>query len=99
MLALLIKTKNNIFCLFFLFVLFPNYIHAQFTITENFRGGTLSSDIVKGGDAILTSGNADPVNNGWLRLTNNSTYQRGYAYINKSFPATMGINFEFEYKT
>ena len=41
---------------------------------------------VLGGTAILTSNNADPAGNGWLRLTDNTTYKAGYAYYNTPIP-------------
>ena len=85
-----------------LFVVSTHLLHAQFTITETFKGSSVGSNIILGGDpttATLTSGNVDPVNNGWLRLTNDATNQRGFAYINTPFPSSMGIFLEFEYKT
>ena len=72
---------------------------AQFTVTETFKGSALGSNIITGGSAVLTSGNADPVNDGWLRLTPSSGNQKGYAYVNSPFPSTMGVIMEFEYKT
>ena len=72
---------------------------AQFTVTETFKGSALGSNIITGGSAVLTSGNADPVNDGWLRLTPSSGIQKGYAYVNSPFPSTMGVIMEFEYKT
>lgn len=85
-----------------LFVVSTHLLHAQFTITETFKGSSVGSNIILGGDpttATLTSGIVDPVNNGWLRLTNDATNQRGFAYINTPFPSSMGIFLEFEYKT
>lgn len=75
--------------------------NAQFTITENFKGNNVGSNIIMGGnpEAYLTSGKDDPVNDGWLRLTKDAGNQRGYAYIDNSFPSTFGIYVEFEYKT
>lgn len=70
---------------------------AQFAVTEDFRGAG-NPDILIGDDAALTSGNVDPVNQGWLRLTPSETYKQGYAYINKSFPSTLGVLVDFEYK-
>lgn len=74
---------------------------AQFTITENFKGSSVGSNIILGGNptAYLTSGNPDPTNDGWLRLTKDNGSQRGYAYIDNSFPSTSGVYIEFEYKT
>lgn len=91
------------------FLFFSIQIKAQFSITENFRGNSIeSSDIILGGKgtsnglpltAYLTSGNFDPVNQGWLRLTNATPFIAGYAYINKAFPSTLGVTVEFEYKS
>lgn len=76
-------------------------LKAQFTITENFKGSSVGSNIILGGNpkAYLTSGNSDPINQGWLRLTKDDNSQRGYAYINNYFPSTLGAYIEFEYKT
>ena len=90
------------------FLFFAIQIKAQFTITENFRGSSVGSNIILGGKgtsngspftSYLTSGNVDPVNQGWLRLTNATTNLAGYAYINKAFPGTLGVTVEFEYKS
>jgi len=85
--------------LLLLFIFLSIAVHAQFTVTETFKGSALSGNIITGGSAILTSGNADPINDGWLRLTPAKTSQQGYAYVNSSFPSTMGVIMEFEYKT
>ncbi|HML66118.1 MAG TPA: T9SS type A sorting domain-containing protein [Dysgonomonas sp.] len=76
-------------------------LKAQFTITENFKKSSVGSNIVLGGNpkAYLTSGNPDPVNEGWLRLTKDDNSQRGYAYIDTPFPSTLGVYIDFEYKT
>ncbi|WP_080905047.1 T9SS type A sorting domain-containing protein [Parabacteroides sp. Marseille-P3160] len=93
------------------FIFIPD-AKAQFTITENFRGSSVGSNIIVSGrssdptkNAYLTSGKIingnliDPVNDGWLRLTEDKTDRAGYAYINTSFPSTLGIYVEFEYKS
>lgn len=72
---------------------------AQFTINENFRSNVIGGNIVIGAGAKLTSGVNDPINSGWLRLTNSGQFQKGYAYINSSFQSTLGILIDFEYKT
>lgn len=71
-------------------------INAQFTITESFKGNE-SKDIVIGDDASLTSGVEDPLNDGWLRLTKDVNQAKGFAYIDKSFPSTLGVIVDFEY--
>ncbi|WP_417351684.1 hypothetical protein [Flavobacterium alkalisoli] len=80
-----------------------NKAFAQFAIMEDFRGNGNPSIIIGGpggggGMAYLTSGINDPVNQGWLRLTNSSAYQRGYAYVDNSFPSSSGVLVDFEYK-
>ncbi len=74
---------------------------AQFTINESFLTNIVGNKIILGGSpaASLTSGVADPGNAGWLRLTNSSQFQKGFAYINSSFSSTLGILIDFEYKT
>ncbi len=77
---------------------------AQFTIIDDLRGNNYPHIKVGGGDdeeqgqAYFTSGIDDPVGSGWLRLTKDSTYQRGFAYIDRSFPSGMGVLIDFEYK-
>ena len=95
------QSRNIIYLILFFVILTPFKANAQFTITENFKGSSVGGNIVLGGEptAYLTSGIDDPVNNGWLRLTNDNTQQKGYAYINTSFPSTLGVYIDFEYKT
>ena len=91
------------------FLFFSTQGRAQFTIKENFMGSSVGGDIILGGtgtgnqNAYLTSGNnynsGDPINQGWLRLTEAATNRAGYAYIDKSFPSTLGVSIEFEYKS
>ena len=95
------------FCSIIIIVLvFSNFIyiptaHAQFTINENFKGNVVGNNILLGGapTALLTSGVTDPINAGWLQLTNSGQFQKGYAYISTPFPSTLGILIDFEYKT
>lgn len=74
------------------------YLQAQFTIFEPFNSGSTQRDLVMGGQAQLTSGNVDSVGQGWLRLTKTEQYKNGYVYIDESFPSTLGVHVEFEYK-
>ena len=89
--------KTLLFLLIGLFSLLLNTAQAQFTITENFRG-QVGPNIIIGDDARLTSGNIDPVGAGWLRLTPDENSKQGYAYINRTFPSTLGVLADFEYK-
>ncbi|MFA6702528.1 MAG: hypothetical protein WCS06_07705 [Dysgonamonadaceae bacterium] len=95
---ILLRVSFLIICMSQLFV---SQILAQFTINENFKGSSIESNIFLGGNpsATLTSGVNDPINNGWLRLTTDDTNQRGYVYIDNSFPSTLGVYVDFEYKT
>ncbi len=92
------------YCLsiFLLLTVFHSGSFAQFTINQNFKGNTVGSDIVLGGNpntAFLTSGILDPVNDGWLRITGAQTSQKGFAYVNTPFPSTLGVSVDFEYKS
>ncbi|MBI6121358.1 lectin-like domain-containing protein [Salegentibacter maritimus] len=78
------------------FLLATFKVSAQFTITDDFKGSG-SPDVILGDEAYLTSGVSDPVNAGWLRLTEASESQKGYAYVNKSFPSTLGVLVDFEF--
>ena len=101
-----LKIKNYMFAniefttkhiqLFFIVLFITSQAHAQFTITDDFKGSTVQ-DVIIGDDAKLTSGDEDPVNAGWLRLTSDDNNQKGYAYVNKSFPSTLGVLIDFEY--
>lgn len=76
---------------------------AQFTFTNDLKGSKTTEMVVGGGGgtqgtAYLTSGGVDPVGAGWLRLNNSTTNQRGYFYVDKSFPSTLGVLVDFEYK-
>ncbi|OWR12996.1 lectin-like domain-containing protein [Chryseobacterium sp. VAUSW3] len=72
--------------------------NAQFTITNNFRTND-SSGLKLGDNATLTAASGvDPNGEGWLRLTNAATYQKGYMYILQSFPTDLGVLADFEYK-
>jgi uncharacterized repeat protein (TIGR01451 family) len=50
--------------------------------------------------ALLTgNGTIDPVGSGWLRLTNNSGNQTGYAYNTTPFDLSQGLLVQFDYAT
>ncbi|MET4140085.1 putative component of type VI protein secretion system/RNase P/RNase MRP subunit p29, partial [Pedobacter sp. UYP1] len=94
--------------LFILFVLNPFSSRAQFPYDESFRNSTTNKPDVKfGGEptAFLTAlypiagSVTDAQGEGYLRLTNNKTKQKGYVYSNNVFLGTYGLNIEFEYFT
>jgi gliding motility-associated-like protein/uncharacterized repeat protein (TIGR01451 family) len=80
----------------------PFSVHADegFNIIESFKEDT-SENFMFGGEpvAYLTSGKDDPTGNGWLRLTNDKTYQKGYAVIRNSFVSGLGVLIDLEFKT
>jgi uncharacterized repeat protein (TIGR01451 family) len=56
-------------------------------------GGTPTSSLLTG------NGTIDPVGSGWLRLTNNSGNQTGFAYNTTSFDLSQGVLVQFDYAT
>ncbi len=70
---------------------------AQFTIIEPFNAGLQGTNLVVGGNALLTSGTIDAPGDGWLRLTGVSQNQAGYLYINEAFPTNLGVLINFDY--
>ena len=82
-------------CLLISFQLFT----AQFTIT-NPLNSTDASGVRIGDMAYLTATKGvDPNGQGYLRLTDATSNQKGYFYVTTSFPSTLGIIADFEYKT
>ncbi len=83
-------------------------IFAQFPYRESFRGAT-APGLRFGGEptAFLTAapgtgsngGSLDPEGDGYLRMTNNSTNQKGFVYNQARFPSSQGLTVEFEYYT
>ena len=71
-------------------------INAPMTDT-NSAGWTLGGNPTS---ALLTgNGTIDPVGNGWLRLTNATGNQTGFAYNNTAFDLSAGLLIEFDYAT
>lgn len=80
--------------------------YAQFLINESFRGKTTDTKnkIVTGGNpysAFLTASgtNGDTDGEGWIRLNSDGTNQKGFFYVDQSFPSNKGVFVDFEYKT
>lgn len=72
---------------------------AQFTITNTLKTND-PTGLKIGDNATLTAATGvDPNGSGWLRLTNSSPSQRGYMYVQESFPTSLGIIADFEYVT
>ena len=69
-------------------------------VTETFSSGTADGWVLNGTGytPTLTSGNADPTNAGWLRLTNLNTFTATSAYYDTAFNAqnaTIYASFEY----
>jgi len=99
---LLIKTLM----LFVFFLGMGSSTYAQFLINENFRGKTtdVKNNIVTGGSpnkAYLTASSNDGDNEGegWIRLNTDGRDQKGFFFVNQSFPSDKGVFVDFEYKT
>lgn len=91
-----ITTTTAISLIAFFCLLCSHSTYAQFTITENFKSNS-AGNVTLGGGAKLTSGSIDPNGDGWLRLTEDDLNQAGFAYVNQSFPSSLGILMDFEY--
>lgn len=70
-----------------------------FPYQESFMKANASGLIKRGSPnaAVLTSGSKDPIDAGYLRLTNNQTNQSAYAYSTKDFPTDKGLSISFDY--
>lgn len=68
------------------------------TETVDFSGPQAPEDWVLGGDAEMTGdGQTDPEGDGWLRLTDNESYEIGYAVYDKALDTANGLAFSFDY--
>jgi len=78
----------------------PCVAKAQVLINESFRNATSSAFTLRN-NAVLTansaSGVGDTDGNGYLRLTGNTTSQRGAVISNAAFSAAQGFNISFEF--
>lgn len=79
---------------------------AQFPYFESFRtssrngivlGGAPSAFLTAGGNSESGGTPIDKEGDGYLRLTNATQNQKGYAYSTSSFPSIRGLKVEFEY--
>ncbi|MEK6512825.1 DUF7507 domain-containing protein [Myroides odoratimimus] len=100
------KLLIKVLMLLVLFLGMGSSTYAQFLINENFRGKTtdVKNKIVTGGSptkAYLTAAgtNGDSEGEGWIRLNNDGTNQKGFFFVDQSFPSDKGVFVDFEYKT
>ncbi|POY34675.1 hypothetical protein C3K47_19010, partial [Solitalea longa] len=87
------------FIILVLIFFFTSTVKGQFTINEPLTGSSIAG-ITLGGKARLTGTGqtgADPIGQGYLRLTEDANNQVGWAYINQSFTPDMGAIIDFEF--
>lgn len=73
-------------------------INAQFTIVNTLKT-TDASGLKVGDHAYLTAAKGlDANGSGFLRLTDATGNQKGYMYVKQSFPTSLGVIADFEYK-
>lgn len=91
----MMKQIFKTFCVALLFS--SGMVPAQFTITNTLKTND-ATGLKIGDNATLTAATGvDPNGNGWLRLTNSSSSQKGYMYVQESFPTSLGVIADFEY--
>jgi LPXTG-site transpeptidase (sortase) family protein len=70
----------------------------ELPLTLPLRSATIPANLILSENVILTgNGTIDPVDDGWLRLTDNDYNQTGYAYYDKPIPTNRGLVIEFDY--
>lgn len=85
--------------LIFGFLIIAIQLKAQFPYIQSFQDNQ-APNMVFGGNpnsSYLTSNSSDPLNGGYLRLTNADGSQTGFVYNNSILPTTFGMDVEFEY--
>ncbi len=87
---------NLRYLLLFLFSI--TFLKGQFTIVNTLKTAD-EAGLKMGNDAYLTAAKGIDANgDGYLRLTDAVPYKKGYMYVKSTFPTTMGITADFEYK-
>lgn len=85
------------FCLLTIFLGSTRVLQAQFYYNDPCNNAT--GLFTPYGHAHYTGNGAiDPIGDGWLRLTNDATWQIGYTVTEKTFPSTIGVVVEFDFK-
>jgi len=85
----------------FLLLTWSYFLSAQFYFNETCRNAT--GIFIPGGTASIyggytANGLGDTPGNGWLRLTDLHTGQAGYVKFAETFPSSMGVTIEFDFK-
>ncbi len=93
-----IMKKHIIILVLFIYWTSISTLNAQFTIVNTLKT-TDNSGLKIGDNAYLTAAKGiDPNGSGYLRLTEATTNQKGFMYVMQSFPTSLGIIADFEYK-
>ena len=88
--------RVGLFCL----LVSPGTLKATSLVNETFTGDTAAGwtlTSTQGAGPSLTSGGVDPTNQGWLRLTNDTTNQNSFVYYNTPIASTGGLAFNFDF--
>ncbi|MDR0505352.1 MAG: hypothetical protein LBH32_00830 [Dysgonamonadaceae bacterium] len=90
----------RIFVSMLLLIVTAKPLSAQFFYEESCRGATGNFTCYGNAPGYTASfaTKPDASGNGWLRLTNSVASQMGYVLLDKSFPSTMGVTMEFDFK-
>lgn len=71
----------------------------QFTITNTFKTSDATGLTIGDMGALTAAKGIDPNGSGWLRLTSATANQKGYIYVQQTFPTNLGVIADFEYTT
>ncbi|MGD0280273.1 MAG: hypothetical protein ABSC11_13345, partial [Smithella sp.] len=94
--------QRRILCLLmtmFIWITFTGVSYGYIIINAPMTGSSSTGWVLGGAPTALLTGNGtiDPVGSGWLRLTNNSTDQKGFAYNTTTFDLSQGLLIQFDY--
>jgi hypothetical protein len=71
---------------------------AQFFYDEPGKNSTGIFTLHGANPQYTGNGVTDPVGDGWIRLTSKTQNELGYVILDKTFPSTMGVTIEFDFK-
>lgn len=74
-------------------------LFAQLPYQQSFKNSAASGVLVSGTARLTAASGIDPEGDGYLRLTDNTTNQVGYAYAKTAFPSDYGLTTTFEFYT
>lgn len=81
----------------FLSLFVPVFLYAQFPYNESCKNTTAPGFVISGSARLTAAAGIDAAGAGYLRLTDNTLTNVGYAYAQDSFPANYGLTASFEF--